>query len=276
MYADIVVEYNKAIETDLLNIANNRNRISREIEENQMYLNEVKKLEFSNPSGSMSIIKNLITAAKYFKKYKKLKAESEKLVEFKSVFDNTVLSQKPKLSVEYEEYIDNICAKIKEVPTAEVSVQMEGVVMDEKKIFPDDKIKRMPQSRKIIIPRWCTRMMAEYEIDNNFWMSNEIKSDTIFYPFSGFVYLNNKTIYVIGGLNDNVKISKHSNPKKNISEGSEDAPNTLKTFSSKVLRINCKSVNFIETKYDIIEMQPMKTKRGCMAACYNQNNKIYV
>lgn len=33
-YNTIIIEYNKAIEKDLLNIRNNKNRIIREIEEN--------------------------------------------------------------------------------------------------------------------------------------------------------------------------------------------------------------------------------------------------
>ena len=97
--------------------------------------------------------------------------------------------------------------------------------MEEKKIYPEDQIKRMPQSRKIRIPRWCTRLIAEYEIgqlckfilnqiDNKFWMSTETKSDTIFYPFSAFVYLSNKSIMIMGGLNDGVKTQKHITSKK--------------------------------------------------------------
>ena len=44
-FANIVVEYNKAIEKDLLNITNNSKRISREIEENMKYLKEIEKVK---------------------------------------------------------------------------------------------------------------------------------------------------------------------------------------------------------------------------------------
>ena len=56
------------------------------------------------------------------------------------------------------------------------------------------------------------------------------------------VYLANKNIIVMGGFNDKV-------------EG-------RKTFSSKVLKIEEKKINFLESRYEASELQPMKSKRG--------------
>jgi hypothetical protein len=46
-YDTIVVEYNKAIENDLLNIRNNRDRLAREIDENAEYLNNIQRVKES-------------------------------------------------------------------------------------------------------------------------------------------------------------------------------------------------------------------------------------
>ena len=44
-YANIVVEYNKAIEKDIINIKDDSSRISREIEGNQQYHRGLQKLQ---------------------------------------------------------------------------------------------------------------------------------------------------------------------------------------------------------------------------------------
>ena len=46
-YANIVVEYNKAVEKDIINITNNSSRISRKIEENQQYQRNLQKLKIN-------------------------------------------------------------------------------------------------------------------------------------------------------------------------------------------------------------------------------------
>lgn len=128
-YANTIVEYNKSIEKDLLNINNNKSRIIREIEENIKYISEVQKVKKSFLNGyveeegsikvkepkKLKLIKNFIKARKFFKDYKKMKEESEKIVAFKTVFEAEVLNQKSHLSVEYDEYIDEIYKKIKVV-----------------------------------------------------------------------------------------------------------------------------------------------------------------
>lgn len=135
-----MVEYNKAIEKDLLNIANNSKRISREIEENMKYLKEIEKVKsfilnaegnwgnfkgknkltnfinFALDPNKEKLIKNFIVAGQFFKKYKKMKEDYEKkIITFKSVFEAEVLNTKPKLSVEYEQYIDEIYKRVKVV-----------------------------------------------------------------------------------------------------------------------------------------------------------------
>ena len=77
-----------------------------------------------------------------------------------------------------------------------------------------------------IIPRWCSKLVANMKMVNigthnrtndKSWTSSECKSEVPFFPFCSVVSLPDKSIMVMGGLNDQV-------------EG-------RKTFSSKVLKI---------------------------------------
>jgi hypothetical protein len=78
---------------------------------------------------------------------------------------------------------------------------------------------------KLVILHHLQIFLTYIPIDNKFWTSSECKSDIPFFPFSSTVYLQNKTILVMGGFNDEV-------------EGQ-------KTFSSRVLKINEKKVKFL-------------------------------
>lgn len=128
-------------------------------------------------------------------------------------------------------------------------------MIETKKIYPNDDIKRVPQTRKIKIPRWFTKTIAEYDVDNKYWMTTECNTSLPFFPFSSFVYLPNKDIIVIGGFNDNI-------------------PNRA-TFSSKVLKIVEKPINFLESSFECVELEPLKIKRGCSAATYTDGH-VYV
>ena len=44
--------------------------------------------------------------------------------------------------------------------------------------------------------------------------------------------------------------------------GFNDKVEGRKTFSSKVLKIEEKKINFLESRYEASELQPMKSKRG--------------
>ena len=45
-------------------------------------------------------------------------------------------------------------------------------------------------------------VVAEYDIDNDFWIQNKVNLDLPFFPFSSIVFCPDSEIYVTGGLND--------------------------------------------------------------------------
>ena len=47
-----------------------------------------------------------------------------------------------------------------------------------------------------------TRMIAEYDVTNDFWTATEAQIDYLFLPFSTTVYLPNQDLVVLGGLDD--------------------------------------------------------------------------
>ena len=47
-----------------------------------------------------------------------------------------------------------------------------------------------------------TRMVAEYDVTNDFWTATEATIDYLFLPFSTTVYLPNQDLVVLGGLDD--------------------------------------------------------------------------
>ena len=47
-----------------------------------------------------------------------------------------------------------------------------------------------------------TRMIAEYDVTNDFWTATEAQIDYLFLPFSTTVYLPNQDLVILGGLDD--------------------------------------------------------------------------
>ena len=47
-----------------------------------------------------------------------------------------------------------------------------------------------------------TRMVAEYDVTNDFWTATEAQIEYLFLPFSTTVYLPNQDLVVLGGLDD--------------------------------------------------------------------------
>jgi len=86
----------------------------------------------------------------------------------------------------------------------EVSEQQKGTLVQVKKEFPDGNVKRIPQVRKFRIPRWESRIIAEFDVDNKVWLTNKVKTVLPFLPFCSIIFCPDKDIYVIGGLNDMV------------------------------------------------------------------------
>lgn len=58
--------------------------------------------------------------------------------------------------------------------------------------------------QKVKVIRWLSKMIAEYDVQNDFWTATEAKTLTPFRPFSTTVYLPNQDLIVLGGLDDRV------------------------------------------------------------------------
>lgn len=58
--------------------------------------------------------------------------------------------------------------------------------------------------QKIKVIRWMSKTVAEYDVTNDFWQSNEATVSQHFRPFSTTVYLPNQDLVVLGGLDDRV------------------------------------------------------------------------
>ena len=78
--------------------------------------------------------------------------------------------------------------------------------------------------------------------------------DLPFFAFSSMVFTPYKTFYVTGGLNDLLSDKT--------------------TFSAWNTRIKEVPLNFIESKYEVWEMEVMRLKRGCHTSVF-LNDKIY-
>jgi hypothetical protein len=213
------------------------------------------RFEFEDQDRS-KIIENFINAGRFFKNHKDMKENYENSqYEFKRVFDFESAKAKPLISVNFKEDIAMLAHKFKLLNYGfewqfEIADEIQkGTMVDRKKAIPDGNIKRIPQTRKFRIPRWQSRTIAEYDVENKYWISNNIKIDLPFFPFSSIAYAPNKDIYVTGGLNDIIA-----------------SDNT--TFSSRCSRVRETALNFIESRYDVKEMEVMWLKWGCHATVF--------
>ena len=181
--------------------------------------------------------------------------------EFKKVFDFESAKRPPELSMNFQQDIDMLTHKFKQLNFGferdfeKNDTAFMGTMIEHKKLVPEGNIKWIPQTRKFKIAWWVSWTIAEYDVDNHYWISNTVKVDLPFFSFSSSVYSPNKMIYITGGLNDLIS----------------DKP----TFSAWTTRIKEIPLNFIESKFDVREMEVMRLKRGCHASVY-LNEKIYV
>ena len=58
--------------------------------------------------------------------------------------------------------------------------------------------------QKIKVVRWLSKMIAEYDVTNDFWTATQARLTQPFRPFSTTVYLPNQDLVVLGGLDDSV------------------------------------------------------------------------
>lgn len=78
-FSDIVADYNKSIEKDLLNIRNNRERLNQELEMNTHQVKKVQEVRSLFEENEVpNIIQNFVKAGKFFKEFKKMKIEYSK------------------------------------------------------------------------------------------------------------------------------------------------------------------------------------------------------
>ena len=224
----IVSLYNERIEKDLLQVYNTREIMSWEIKESLRYLRKLQEvLENMDENNPKTVIEDIVDAGVFLKKYKKLKELSIKDAHsFKNTFTVHQSHNKPAQAIDLEEEIQILKSRFDELnygidKRGDVSQKLIKPLKD----FPKDNIKRVPQTRKIYLPRWLSKTVAEYDVDaeETYWEISECKTDLDFFPFCSFAYLPNYHILSIGGLNNKI-------PKKQM-------------FSSRVVKIMIENLN---------------------------------
>ena len=137
---------------------------------------------------------------------------AESVPQVTRMFSPHALCVKPLLSVDMEKEIEHLTQKFKllnfgleqkQGHASRNEFEQENLI-EERKDQPNDKLKRVPQMRKLRIPRWFTKKVAEYIIDNDYIVLAESNIDLPFYPFSRCAFLKDKQLLVTGGLNDEV------------------------------------------------------------------------
>jgi len=108
---------------------------------------------------------------------------------------------------------------------------------------------------KIKVPRWLSKMIAEYDVNNDFWTATEARMSSPFRPFSTTVYLPNQDLVVLGGLDSRV-------------------PNRP-TFQASVILISERPLDSYENIYEETRLPDMLERRGCTAALFHEGY-IYV
>ena len=78
------------------------------------------------------------------------------------------------------------------------AVPKTGKLFDLASPFMEDQIadnetlaQRGPVNKKIKVPRWLTKKVGEYDIENDFWVAAECHINDNFLAFSKVVYLPN-------------------------------------------------------------------------------------
>jgi len=263
-FSFIVSKYNESIEQHLLKVYNQQEIVSKEIEESLEYLKKLQRMtERMNYEEPKVIIEDLVLAGKQFKDYKQMKELSIKeAYSFKNTFSTHLMDIKPMKAIKVEEEIQILTQKYDELNYGlDERNNSDTKLIRPKKQFPTDKIRRIPQIRKIYLPRWMSKTVAEYDVDNPLegWITSNCKTSLDFFPFSAFAYLPNYQILSIGGLNNKI-------PNKS-------------TFSSRVVRVNIQNLNLKKLDelvyYSCEEMQSMNIPRGMMG-CTRSNGYIYV
>ena len=111
---------------------------------------------------------------------------------------------KPGLEMDTKKELEFLMHKFKQMST--------GSVQARKNVFRADHLdvqgwfteKKGRDARVIRIPRWSSKNVAEYSLNNGFWTLSEMHDSNWNLPFSRVVFLPNCDFLVIGGLNDQI------------------------------------------------------------------------
>ena len=74
--------------------------------------------------------------------------------------------------------------------------------MNEDHLNIEKALKDRKQAKRLKVPRWMSKNVAEYDLANGYWTVSEAKTLQPFHPFSWTVYLPDGDMLVMGGLND--------------------------------------------------------------------------
>lgn len=236
--------------------------MTKEIEENLVYIKQLQGItDTMEQRFTTNVIEEFVRAGAYLRDYKRFKEMAEKdALEFRNVF-TLHRSRGPHPQIDIDAEIEILKKKFNELNYGYDKREITQLYIKEKKDFPKDKLKRIPQVRKIYCPRWLSKTVAEYNIDaiNPAWELYEWKTNLDFLPFCGFAYLPNFHIMSIGGLNNKIP-GKH-------------------TFSSRWVKIKIENYNYEKLDnlitYDCEDLRPMKVKRGLMGTVF-MNGHVYV
>ena len=130
--------------------------------------------------------------------------QEKQTIDFDDVFRDAkskFFDIKPGLEMNTEKELELLMHKFKQMST--------GVLKPNEDIFKDQDLdveKKLKERRlkRIRIPRWMSKNVAEYDLKNQYWTISEAKIDAPFHPFSNTIYLEDGNFFVIGGLNDKV------------------------------------------------------------------------
>jgi hypothetical protein len=123
----------------------------------------------------------------------------------------------------------------------------------------DDDILQQVERQRIMLPRWLTNKIAEYDMINEYWVVrtlndrfnpiNNAKNEMEFFAFSNTVFVNSSSLVVLGGLDDKVA--------------------SLPNFSNRALLLTAVPETQYDNHYDLKLLENMYSKRGCASAVFH-------
>jgi len=132
--------------------------------------------------------------------------QEKEIVDFDEVFKDAkskFFEVKPGLEVDTAKELELLMHKFKELSQATTKAQSKPVFKEEH--FQVEKpLKDRKKAKRIRVPRWMSKNIAEYDMANQYWTVSEAKTKISFHPFSRTVYLPDGDFLVIGGLNDQI------------------------------------------------------------------------